>query len=731
MSPTTEPHRPSTPRPPQAEILAVLPDLARILSDSDSDNNGLRHLATDEAKSHLQARGHTGAAIDWAIFTGVKNTWLTVTTCKRDRRTSNPHTGKTQARPNTVDVPAIAALDAFWNTWESGSFAPRTKQLVFLIHGIRTHANWQPMVQRVLEELPDTRVVPLKYGFFDAIRFWCPLLTRQGPVDEVRREIQYAHSEYPDADLSVIAHSFGTYIISRILLETPDIRLKRLVLSGCIIPRRYRWDYVKTRIETVVINDYGTRDVWPVLAKSLSWGYGDTGRHGFGRGGAINDRGHNYSHSDFFNEDFVRKFWRPWFHTGEYVASEWDESAPPSPWLLSIVSILPLQWVILIGLILLLARNFGSTSSHLPTGMGKEALMDESRHNGTDPEKKRVELSKQDSQAVLAAERGETNQDGECIAILSGHTDGVCCAMFSKDSSLVLTGGYDGTARIWDIAKQKELYKFNHNFDYDIGVIREGSYVTRVQFISNDADIIAGIAGGNVYRWSLETGALKREFKSSMAQGGNVAVCEEAGILAMNYSDGTGSENQQYLQLFDLESGAERGVLAGGWASISDIDFSPKGDLVLAAPELVLWDIMRGTRVYNLKDVASCAAFSPSGDSFLSAGQQGPMKLTDTKTGEMLKAFRSQSYTWDVAISSDGRYALSGGTQILTDGTEEHSIWLWNLAAESVLDQIAWRFDGHTGRVNSVAFSADDLLVVSTSVDGTARVWRVPGKLLQ
>ena len=343
------PTPPSLPRPPQADIDAVYPDLAKVLAALPVDAAGHGSAPVDEIIKELEGKAHSTAAIKWAIFIGQEQGWLVETTCQRDRRTSNPRTGVTTTRENMVEVPAIAATDAFWDAWELGRFQTRTKRIVILIHGIRTHANWQPMVSRVLQEIPETRVIPLKYGYFDAFRFWCPLFTRKAPIEDIWREIQNARNENPEAEVSVIAHSFGTYIISQILLENPYLHLKHLVLSGCIIPRQYRWDYVKARIKTTVVNDYGTRDIWPVLAQSLSWGYGDTGRHGFGRGAAITDRGHDYSHSDFFNEAFVRKFWHPWFDREEYVASAWDEAAPPSPWWLSILSILPLQWILVVA----------------------------------------------------------------------------------------------------------------------------------------------------------------------------------------------------------------------------------------------------------------------------------------------------------------------------------------------------------------------------------------------
>lgn len=91
-------------------------------------------------------------------------------------------------------------------------------EVVLLIHGIRTRANWQPMVERVLREIPHiVEVYPIKYGYFDAFRFWCPVLTRTGPIDFVHRQIEIVQTRHPGTRISIVAHSFGTYAISRIL----------------------------------------------------------------------------------------------------------------------------------------------------------------------------------------------------------------------------------------------------------------------------------------------------------------------------------------------------------------------------------------------------------------------------------------------------------------------------------------------------------------------------------
>ena len=115
--------------------------------------------------------------------------------------------------------------------------------------------------------------------------------------------------------------------------EATDLHWERLIFCGAIVPEDFRWDKVHAQVEVGnVINDVGRRDVWPVMAKLLTFGYGDAGTHGFGFG--ARDRFHNARHGDYFEGDFPQKFWAPWIHSGELVPpnQEVGESSIPG-WL--------------------------------------------------------------------------------------------------------------------------------------------------------------------------------------------------------------------------------------------------------------------------------------------------------------------------------------------------------------------------------------------------------------
>jgi hypothetical protein len=218
------------------------------------------------------------------------------------------------------------------------------KEVIVLIHGIRTQAAWVEMVAGVLERELSVEVQPIRYGFFDTLRFLSPWFTRQAPIERVIRELRDIRSDYPNANISAICHSFGTYALVE-ALKQPDIKLSRLILCGCIVTDQFRRAGHKAQLgPDLILNDCGTHDIWPILAKSATWGYGATGTFGFGTRG-IRDRFNKFGHGDYFTEEFVRDYWVPFLRSGEIRETAWERNRTPSPYWYSLLQWLPLRWV--------------------------------------------------------------------------------------------------------------------------------------------------------------------------------------------------------------------------------------------------------------------------------------------------------------------------------------------------------------------------------------------------
>lgn len=117
-------------------------------------------------------------------------------------------------------------------------------------------------------------------------------------------------------------------------------------------------------------------------------------------------------------------------------------------------------------------------------------------------------------------------------------------------------------------------------------------------------------------------------------------------------------------------------------------------------------------------------AFSADGK-YLLVGSMSGMTLWDVDRQQCVRSLIGhESFVNDVAISQDGRRALSGSGSILLDGDEvsastDDVMRLWDLPSGREIG----RFGGHDGPVTCVAFARDDKWGVSGSEDGLIRIW--------
>jgi pimeloyl-ACP methyl ester carboxylesterase len=118
--------------------------------------------------------------------------------------------------------------------------------------------------------------------------------------------------------ISVIAHSFGTYVISKILLSRAEFRWERIIFCGSVVRDDFPFRDVVGRFTPPLLNEVGDSDIWPAFAEKF--GYGAVGSYGFNRP-AVQTRWHKgFRHSDFLNEKFCNENWIP-FLLGKGIAS--------------------------------------------------------------------------------------------------------------------------------------------------------------------------------------------------------------------------------------------------------------------------------------------------------------------------------------------------------------------------------------------------------------------------
>jgi pimeloyl-ACP methyl ester carboxylesterase len=166
---------------------------------------------------------------------------------------------------------------------------PPKPRVVVTIHGIRTRGVWQKQVTPYLARYG---LIPyhIDYGFFGALAFALPV-TRNAKVRRIRREMRELIDKADVQRVSVIAHSFGTYIAMQVLdMEAGGLRYDRVILTGSIVPRDYNWrDAIDKKWVRAVRNECAKSD-WVVsmaafASRRFRWitrlNAGDSGRRGF------------------------------------------------------------------------------------------------------------------------------------------------------------------------------------------------------------------------------------------------------------------------------------------------------------------------------------------------------------------------------------------------------------------------------------------------------------------
>ena len=134
--------------------------------------------------------------------------------------------------PKFCAISSFVAIDAHLPTDASSGMTivedAVQEDLVVIIHGIHTRARWQGQIRDTLEERG--LIVELtNYGKLNFLQFLLPFFRRRA-IASVKTQIKNAIAKHPKARLSIIAHSFGTYVISEIVKKDFTMRIRKLVL---------------------------------------------------------------------------------------------------------------------------------------------------------------------------------------------------------------------------------------------------------------------------------------------------------------------------------------------------------------------------------------------------------------------------------------------------------------------------------------------------------------------
>ena len=265
---------------------------------------------------------------------------------------------------------------------------------------------------------------------------------------------------------------------------------------------------------------------------------------------------------------------------------------------------------------------------------------------------------------------------------MEGHTAGVRSIQFCDGGRLLVSGSYDNTLRVWDVAAFKLIKTLRGHAGRVTSVVvfdpaANGGPEKRLDRRGDEMKTIKVLSGSHDHTAKIW----------------NVARYEEVRVL-------------------------QGRVFQGHRDAILGAAFSPDGRQIISASRdrtARTWDVGSGTELRLFKEghdyLATSAFFFPDGKRILTAAVDNTARIWDVATGSQILVIDGTGPSAAVALSHDA-------TRILT-GSDDKTAKLINAETGSLIR----RFIGHHSEVTAVGFSPDDRLLLTGDVKGRCCLW--------
>ncbi len=315
-------------------------------------------------------------------------------------------------------------------------------------------------------------------------------------------------------------------------------------------------------------------------------------------------------------------------------------------------------------------------------------------------------------------------ESGQVLATMKHGGDYVYCVAFSPDGRFLATGSNDaaGFVQIWDVLSGKRLKSIQGHEDA----------VLSIAFSKDGTRLLTSSYDKTARLWDASSGKELHKFAGHTWWVNSAAFSADEARVVTAGQDGTAI-------VWEVASDKRSPAFTGHRGPVNSAAFSPDGKQVVTAGydrRLLAWNpqevkpfdfknITEGSIVPSADfrafeghiDAVRAASFSPDGSLLLSTSQDNTVRVWDFAAGQALKTFRGHGGRVQAAtFLADGRRILSAA--------HDNTVREWSIAGYEEIRTLQGRvLDGHSDAVLAAAYSNDQKQVVTASRDRTARTW--------
>lgn len=318
---------------------------------------------------------------------------------------------------------------------------------------------------------------------------------------------------------------------------------------------------------------------------------------------------------------------------------------------------------------------------------------------------------------------------------------------FPPGGDVFLVARYNGSYELWDVKSGKSIRTISDHWSrfssmalspdsrYIVGIESSGHvfeiqggvavsefegtdfWVSACAFNPSNGNLVS--APGNISVWKMSEGEMQLVKATEIYPGDFVAVAPDGSFIAIDTSTNISIYNYNDILTLDYPQSV---MTLSGSESITDLKISPDGNLIASALSdgtVQIWNALDGSVKYTLNGFVSripSVAFSPDGNQLAASSDDGFIITWDLRNGELEGTYEvpTGEYPEKTIYSPNG--------EIIAVSTYDGDIVLLNAKDGKPIKTL----EGHSDQITGLLFTSDSKILISSSYDGTIRLWGIP-----